>query len=235
MIEKMFLLVLLSISSLDMLGRQTLTERKLIKIDQKHYVSATEVSNTEYRKFLNHLLETQQSEKYIQCLYDSLQWQSPNTYNQPLVEYYHRHAVYQQYPVVNLTKMAMEYYCQWLTEQYHQSSKRKYTKVNFRLPTENEYKIMMKDESPSLEKQSNKRSAQNPNDMMITAPVYAYSPTHNGIFNLFGNVSEVTYEGSIVGENFTTTNKGSAPSVLQQYQLPDSRVGFRWVMEIIDY
>ena len=48
---------------------------------------------------------------------------------------------YAHYPVINITHEAAVAYCQWLTDEYNNQRKRKFSKVKFRLPTKNEWQI----------------------------------------------------------------------------------------------
>ena len=52
---------------------------------------------------------------------------------------YHWHPAYADYPIVNIKHSSAKKYCEWLTQQYNQQSKRKYSKVTFRLPTKKEW------------------------------------------------------------------------------------------------
>ncbi len=103
-----------------------------------HFMSAFEVSNMDYRAFVDWTKEMK-PEMYTQVLLDSQGWDLPYSFNAPFIKYYHTHPAYNEYPVVNLTHEQARLYLDWLTEQYNQSSKRKYKKVRFRLPTEAEW------------------------------------------------------------------------------------------------
>lgn len=214
---------------------------KLVKLAANLFVSPTEVSNMEYRAFLDYLYTSGLKEKYAICLYDSSQWQKAVKNPEPLTAYYHRHAVYNDYPVVNISHEAMQLYCDWLTLLYEKSEGRKYKKVVYRLPKETEYEriIIPIPAKPGAatsgqNKYANIRS-ENIEPVELTAPVYAYSPNKAGLYNTIGNVSEVTQEGKIVGGNFTSDPGECNYGTYQQYTLPDARVGFRVIMEITEF
>lgn len=222
------------------------TKSKMVKISERIYVCETEVSNREYREFLNALLAANATDKYAKCLYDSARWKDALTFATPLIEYYHRHVAYNDYPVVNITKQAMEYYCEWLAEKYEHTVGKKFKKVVFRLPTDGEYKKMI---IPFSVKEVNTKKAGQKlpqanvkDDQMIkngetelTAPVYAYKPNSLGLYNTIGNVSEVSQEGKIAGGNFTISLADCISGQHQTYTLPDARVGFRYVMEVVEF
>jgi formylglycine-generating enzyme required for sulfatase activity len=52
---------------------------------------------------------------------------------------YHSHPVFKNYPVVNVSKINAIAFCNWLTVKYNGLSKKKFSKVKFRLPTEQEW------------------------------------------------------------------------------------------------
>ncbi|HWY98550.1 MAG TPA: SUMF1/EgtB/PvdO family nonheme iron enzyme, partial [Bacteroidia bacterium] len=91
------------------------------------------VSNAEYRYFLNDLKLTNPV-LYIQMLPDTLVWRNKLAYQEPYVAYYFRHPAYSNYPVVGITHEQAEQYCKWLTERYMKEPKRKFKKVEFKLP-----------------------------------------------------------------------------------------------------
>lgn len=114
-------------------------DKQMAKITDSLYASVFETSNGEYRAFLQHLLSAGRQDLYQQYEVDSTQWNSADAYAGPMVKYYHRHPAYVSYPVVNVSYEAAQAYCQWLTNTYNNHSKRRFQKVQFHLPTENEW------------------------------------------------------------------------------------------------
>jgi len=110
-------------------------ENDLMKVDQNLYASAYEVSNLDYRTFL---LESNTAVKAY-CTLDTANWLNPDYYAEPLAAYYHTHQAYNNYPVVNVSHRAALEYCNWLTKKYNAWPKRKFKKVRFRLPNEEEW------------------------------------------------------------------------------------------------
>lgn len=218
--------------------KKTSTSQKYVKIDQNVYISTTEVSNIQYRAFLEYLITSHQTSLYQRCIYDSSQW---NT--EPMKEYYHRHVAYHQYPVVNITHEAMEAYCEWINDQ--DEAKRN---VKYRLPTANEWKnaYILGYTAEKFNKTQSKyfhhdtvfdgANIKNPTQTNVEnmpAPVYAYPPNKIGIYNLIGNVCEYNSDGAILGGSWDQTFRECSVNQTQQYSLPNLHVGFRIVKEII--
>lgn len=97
-----------------------------------------EVTNKEYQTFLAELKKSGDVnwEKWIP---DTLVWKDKLAFGQPYVELYFQHPAYNDHPVIGVSHSQAEYFCKWLTDKYNHSEKRKYAKVVFRLPTENEW------------------------------------------------------------------------------------------------
>ncbi|MBT7995179.1 MAG: SUMF1/EgtB/PvdO family nonheme iron enzyme [Bacteroidetes bacterium] len=113
-------------------------DESLAKVYDSLYASKYELSNKLYRMFEYDLLKSNQSEFFKIALIDSNVWTSPN---EPMVIYYHRHPNYNDYPVVGVSHEAAKLFCNWLTDKYNISPKRKFKKVVFRLPTESEWEL----------------------------------------------------------------------------------------------
>lgn len=97
---------------------------------QEFWVSKTEVSNGEYRKFLKWTRASEGQSAYQKLLPDTTVWILPESYNGPLVKQYFRHPVYTDYPVVGLSKSQAMAYCQW---------KSKDSPFTFTLPTRKQF------------------------------------------------------------------------------------------------
>jgi len=105
------------------------------------YASKFETSNAEYRAFIKDLKKQNKKDELMICRVDSSRWADALKYSKPYEQYYFQHEAYSDYPVVNITKEAARQYCKWLTEQYNRAPKRKYKRVRFRLPTEQEWRM----------------------------------------------------------------------------------------------
>ena len=71
-------------------------------------------------------------------MYDSICWW--NAGEIPMMELFYNHEAYNDYPVVGVNYASAKEFCKWLTEKYNSNPKKKYKKVIFRLPTEEEFK-----------------------------------------------------------------------------------------------
>ncbi len=227
------------------------------------FASKYEVSNKQYQQFLSALLQTGQKDKYLVCLYDSLGWTNKiaGLNDELSLQYYASHPVFDKYPVVNITKQAAEFYCEWLTGEYQKRKDKKFSKVVFRLPNEEEWVYLASPlpnhnlpwvgnlpyTSPSLKpffcniKLHSYNEADKPHyscfecdDYPYTAPTKSFHPNKIGIYNTIGNVAEITQSGAIKGGSWYDWLEDCTVNKTQDYSLPDPRVGFRVVMEIIE-
>jgi formylglycine-generating enzyme required for sulfatase activity len=115
-------------------------EKDVAKVNDSLYAWRYETSNKQYNTFLAALLQ-KDSALYNQCLIDSLGWSQILIYCQPMVNYYHRHPGFNDYPVVNVNHTGASEYCKWLTEVYNNDPKRKFKKVQFTLPSSEEWTL----------------------------------------------------------------------------------------------
>ena len=214
-----FLIAFLFLSPIFLQAQQSVKFPKQIKKDfvpleskQGVFVSKYETTNMEFRTFLADLAATDPV-LYEQCMYDSSQWQEqfPMAYNEPMVRNYHWHPAFDEYPVVNVSWEAAQKYCDWLSAEYNRTKKEKHTRVSFRLPTEEEWRLATAVSDPEIEYPTpngglveNERYLANLNyteagdarytvdGSLYTSPVDAYQPNKTGIYNLLGNVSEMS-------------------------------------------
>jgi sulfatase modifying factor 1 len=100
------------------------------------WMSDHEVTNAEYREFLNDIKESD-PEGYKKGLPDTLEWLKIGGYLDPIANMYFWHPAYSDYPVVNISKEGAQAYCEYMTLKY----KSEYGDVieDFRLPTRTEW------------------------------------------------------------------------------------------------
>lgn len=114
------------------------------------WMSRTEISNIDYRKFLQSLKKQGRMEDYKTALYDSSAWQRIGAYYTAYEEYYASHPVYTGYPVVCLTYEAAMLYCKWIEEMLRSNAKLPENLVitEIRLPTREEWEYAARGGNP---------------------------------------------------------------------------------------
>lgn len=105
---------------------------------QSFLMFKTEVSNLQYNEFLVDLVKNGELEKYAIAKVDSTRWSSQNGMNKDYQDFYHSHPAYKDYPVVNVSKKAVELYCEWVSDKLN-SYLGTEKKLKFRLPTHAEW------------------------------------------------------------------------------------------------
>ena len=236
-------------------------EKNMIQLKGNIYMDKFEITNGEYRNFLDNLKRSNQMDLYKTVLYDSTDWVTHfkgSTGFENDRDMYQWHPSYTNYPIVNISYEAAIAYCEWLTTQYNLQRKRKYTQVIFRLPTESEWRY-----AAGSGNENAKTSF--PNDDPLTkekcylANYYpipksdtvignyvidgAFTPTHVGtynpndlgFYNTFGNVSEmIAKKGVAKGGSWYNTFEECNFQKQINYTKPDCGIGFRIVMEVIE-
>ncbi len=179
------------------------------------YISSIEITNKQYRDFLNDLQAKGETVKLQKAMVDTLKWITRFVSNEPYTRYYFQHHAYDNFPVVNISKDGASLYCNWLTEKYNLNAK---VKVRFALPTEEQWMraaqggdksavYPWKGNSLNSEKKGkymnepmcNFRHKQTPagatsvsnENADVTASSVSYIPNKFGIYNMSGNVAEL--------------------------------------------
>lgn len=86
------------------------------------YMDETEVSNTNWLEYLNWIRRNYPTDEqyYYEELPDTLVWRRPLSYNEPYVNNYLRHPAYGNYPVVGVSALQAERYCEWRTDMVNE-------------------------------------------------------------------------------------------------------------------
>jgi formylglycine-generating enzyme required for sulfatase activity len=81
------------------------------------YISKYEITNLRYRQFYNEVSPglTEGEKEKIAC--DTLGWRQELTYQEPMVDFYYRHPVYNNFPVSNISYEGAVKYCEWLQQK----------------------------------------------------------------------------------------------------------------------
>lgn len=230
-------------------------EKNLVPLTEKLFFSKTELTNGEYTLFLKNLKKSGQTDIYQIALYDSTQWakgELSQNFNDPMVNMYHSHTAYENYPVLNISYEGAKAYCEWLTKQYNLQRKRTYTQVLFRLPTELEWRTAAGSGNP-------KAITPFPNDQIKTSKdcylgnirpfvdrfyedggfhtvkTSSYDANPLGLYCTLGNVAEMTTtKGKAMGGSWFHLFEECTFDTFVLYTGPTPTVGFRVVMEIIE-
>ena len=105
---------------------------------KEFYIGKFEVSNTEYRAFLNSLKASGDMDALAIAQIDSSRWSEGLAHATPFTNYYHSHPAYTEYPAVNIPHEGAVLYCDWLTKKYREENPEG-PKVTFRLPAKEEW------------------------------------------------------------------------------------------------
>lgn len=224
-----------------------------VQITETFFADACEISNLSWIEY-EYWTATKygrQSPEYIATLPDTLVWRNPKLYNEPYVSYYHRHIAYKNFPVVGITFEQAQAFCKWRTNMvkaFYALRYKKDLKIEYRLPDKQEWEQIGTILPPSFYKKNKKQfysynlNYYNPATDTgkvaewyqykpdVTAPVNAYEKNLLGIYNLFGNVAEMTSQkGLCKGGSFIHRPEDSRPGKNIEYEGTSSWLGFRCV------
>ncbi len=177
------------------------------------YMQVNEVSNLQYRTFLNDLLIQGRTEDYQKAYPQEYQWSKQlEGDHSSMQNLYFTHSAYDNYPVVNVTREGAEMYCEWLTLE---TSKSKYVNDamalnDLRLPQRVEWTYAASNGDSKNVYPWGGPSTTNAEDCYLanykpdslsyhedgaffTASTGTYHPNDFGLYNMSGNVAEMVY------------------------------------------
>lgn len=237
-------------------------EKRLKKVGDKLFAFETEVTNSDYHAFLRYLKANGLTDKYEQArpkydesnpLYQAYHFDFKGK-NLPKSQ-----IDYGKYPVVNITRTGVRLFLEWLNEQYKNTSEKKtFENIVFRLPDSGEWQLSALTSS-QLEK-GIKYPWGGPLAMNglgcylgnfkvedcdcpaqpafgdgfnFTAPVATYFPNDNGLYDLSGNVWEMTHEAGLNhGGGWNTKPESATVYTAKQVYEASPEVGFRVFADI---
>jgi formylglycine-generating enzyme required for sulfatase activity len=186
------------------------------------FMAQGEVSNLDYREFINALNKQGNSKLALQMHPDTAVWDVGNLSFKPFVSHYFRHPAYNDFPVVGVTQAQATEYCKWLRTAiltYLQTKKHnKISDIIVRLPTAKEWRHAARGgqdksavypwpgesiritDGKKRDKGKIRLNALVKNQFelneysggFITTPSYSYWPNGYGLYNMAGNVAEWT-------------------------------------------
>ncbi|MBK9283308.1 MAG: SUMF1/EgtB/PvdO family nonheme iron enzyme [Sphingobacteriaceae bacterium] len=190
-----------------------------VSITENFFADEAEISNAAWREFetATKIKYGKFSKEHIAVLPDTLVWRQKNSSNEPYVQYYYRHPAYRDYPVVGISYEQALAFCKWRTEkvkEFYIIRYKKDLKINYRLPSKEEWEkislggvdimygyarnskgCILFNHRYAADSVDAANTPNNPAD--VTAPILSYQKNRFGIYNLFGNVAEMTAEKGI--------------------------------------
>lgn len=184
------------------------------------YMDDTEISNNEYRMFVNSImadsLEVLGEEFVMTNLYpDTTVWKKDFTYHNgdQLTENYYGNPAFDNYPVVGVSWDAAQFFCKWRTELYnnYRAENDEFRSPRFRLPSEAEWEWAARGGAEGakypwgnpyvantkgcyLANFKPNRGNYQKDGYQYTAPVNAFEANGFGLYNMAGNVAEWTQD-----------------------------------------
>jgi len=230
-----------------------LLKSQTVKISDSSLMSKYEVSNKLYNLFLADLRK-QDPSGYGLAKVDSLKWNEQPVKNDGMVKNYNSHPAYSEFPVVNISHEAAVMFCTWLKKKYMADAKEKIK--DLRLPSAAEWEAAAAGNSPNAvyswpgsdlfdksgqpygQYKGSSEAMTKPgklNDSWEeTAPVNSYKPNTLGLYNMCGNVAEMTSEkGHTKGGAWNSSSeqlKIHGYDEFSGFSEPSPYIGFRYVV-----
>jgi formylglycine-generating enzyme len=181
------------------------------------FMDDTEITNNEYRQFINHMFETDSVNtiglENIMSLYypDTTVWVRDFAHHMgdPMQDYYYWHPGYDEFPVVGVSWEAAKFFSKWRTAYWndYRTSVGQVPMPAFRLPSEAEWEYAARGNRDMAKYPWGNPYIRNSKGCMLanfkpgrgnfyddgfayTAPVASYFPNDYGLYDMAGNVSE---------------------------------------------
>lgn len=243
-------------------------EKQYMEIDDAAFLAAsTELTIGEYDQFLMDLVKNREFDKLAICKVTKTDWRSfLNDENKKLsdaVIFQHGHPDDVRMPIQNISYEAAKLYCEWLTEVYNTSTykKKKYKKVKFRLPSEDEWELAARgghmhapfpwggyyhknikgcylsnmNVTDSLPCTTCEDQASANDGGFFPVFTNSYFPNDFGCYGMSGNVAEMTSEkGLAKGGSWLDAPSDCQVNSRNRYTDISPGIGFRVFMDIIE-
>jgi formylglycine-generating enzyme required for sulfatase activity len=198
-----------------------------VRINDTLFADKTEVANIHWREYLYYLKQFD-STKVESMLPDTLVWLDTLIINEdPSIQYYFRHPMFNNYPVVGISHEQAIAFCQWRSDRVNEvyskipENKRPFKKVTYRLLTKQEWEMLASGDYNIVKypygcdsvykkwrgkyfrafnyKHEDKSSPDSSGNerAFYTAPVRSFWPNSNKLYNTIGNVAEMVAEKGI--------------------------------------
>ncbi len=239
-------------------------DKMMKKVTGNLWAAEVETTNEQYTLFLLDLIKKKDYQAFEVCKSGKTDWRQllPDSLSavSDAVLFKFGHPDDGNMPVQQISYEAAVLYCNWLTTSYNAvTEKKKFSKVIFRLPSEEEWMVAARGgrskETPfpwgGYFVQNVKGcfllnynvtgckgcAALWPNDDggFFTVPSRSYYPNDFGLYNISGNVSEMVQEmGKAKGGSWMEDSFHAQITSFSPYSSPGPSIGFRVFMEVIE-
>lgn len=222
------------------------------------FMMKNEVTNGEYRAFLNELKAAGKKEEYYQYLIDSTGWRATGSYNEPFVTHYHAHPAYNNFPVCNISYEGAVAYGEWLESKMNALSSKTGYVYDVRLPSKAEWiraangtfqqpnyawggPYIRNAKGCSLcnynslqhKNDTTRWTIMDPDNANMTAPSNSYSPNAFGLYNMNGNIEEMIQErGTAMGGSWRSCADAVYNTSEASYTSSSPSLGFRCIVTL---
>jgi formylglycine-generating enzyme required for sulfatase activity len=255
-LQRFFLCLILIAPLAAFAGKKTPKAPGTIQLNDSVSIDATEISVNNWNEYQYWLKEThgEKSELFKASAPNKTVWK--DTLGLSLRKLYFDHPAYLKHPMVGITMEQAEAYCQWRTDRVNEYIFYKITKNKphpdsiytipqyyiFKLPTIQQYETAANfGNKKSVDKKIKKGKimpgnfAESRNKLMeeaitYTTSVWRFTPNKKKIYNLYGNIAEMTStKGKAFGGSFRTSYTAVSPQYLEDYTYIANALGFRCV------
>jgi formylglycine-generating enzyme required for sulfatase activity len=174
---------------------------------QGFYIRKTEVTNLEYRTFLNDLIIQKRFEEYKLAKPDDSLWFKMYGKGMEMMSMYTTHPAYNNYPITNITRKGAELYIQWLNSEIPPKEK-DIILTDFRIPTRIEWVYAASSQGKQFPYPWNGEFMRDSKGLYLAnykpfpqrfaddggfsaVKVDSYHPNQLGLYNMSGNVAEM--------------------------------------------